>query len=159
MLILSPQTHKLLRGESCWKILLTSGKTITEDQRSFDLLRGHRLVNWFLDIASTGDCARIKELTLCTPAGEHTLTIAEPYSAFQFSQNTMGLLSGERQQCAQIIGRVDDKATGACSCIIWDALDHTVHTNHRTNIHDFTSWRRGTPDLKALNYPAMGVRL
>jgi hypothetical protein len=153
------KASKLLAGGSIWKVTLSSGKVIEEDQPSFDLLRGHRNIDWYLDIASTGDCARIKELTICTLAGEYTLAISEPYSAFQFKQGMLSIMTGERQANAHIIGRVDNKETGDCTCIVWSSVDQMLHTNHRTNIHYFTSWRRGTPDIGAINWSAMGVRL
>jgi len=156
--LISPEM-KLRHGLSFWKVTLDSGKHLREDQVVSDLLRGTRSVNWHLDIAATNDCAHIKELTLCTPAGERTLGITDPYTAFQFSQGTMSIMSGGRRANAQIIGRVDDKEIGTCTCIIWNAVDQILHVKHVTNIHNFTSWRRGTPDLGIINYQAMGVRL
>lgn len=166
MIILRPNIKKLLRGESYWSLLLDSGKEVIEGQHSFDLLRGIRSVDWYLETASTTDCAHIKEITLHTPAGIVTLAAhtnthggVVPYSIFQFKQGTLPLFSGEKSFNAQIIGRVDDKETGACTCAVWNALDKMLHMSHVTNIHNFSSWRRGTPHLGAINYAAMGVRL
>lgn len=166
VLILHSNKQKLLRGQSYWKIVLDSGKEIVEGQHSFDFLRGMRSVDWYLEVASTTDCAHISELILCTPVGEFSLFAhrnavggVEPYSLFQFKQGIAPLFGGERAFHAQIIGRVDEREQGSCTCIIWNALETTIHTSHRTTLHNFSSWRRGTPHLGAINYAEMGVRL
>ena len=158
MLNLITTTGKLLRGESYWKVLLTSGKIITEGELSFDFLRGTRSIDWYLDIAATDDCRRIKEITLCTPVENTTLAISEPYSTFQLKRGTKLLLQSGNVANAHIIGRVDDKVTGDCTAIIWDTLERQIYT-HVTNIHSFSAWREGVAPIGAINYAAMGVRL
>lgn len=162
MINLLPPIIKLLRGETFWRATLTSGKTLTEGQPSFDFLRGTRSVDWYLDIVGNGDCRRIENLTLCTPEGDFTLVSLhvppEPCSFFQFKRGTKQLLTGGNVANAHIVGRVDDKSTGECTAIIWDNQERRVYT-HSTNIHRFSAWREGIIPIGALNYVAMGVTL
>jgi hypothetical protein len=162
MLNLFTTTGKLLRGESYWSVVLTSGKTITEGELSFDFLRGTRSIDWYLDIASTEDCKRIKEITLHTPVENITLAIPgtppEPYCVFQLKRGTKLLNTGANVANAHIIGRVDDKATGDCTVVIWDAIERRTYT-HITNIHNFSAWREGVCSVGAIAYQYMGVRL
>lgn len=155
-------TLTTFRNDTFWRVTLATGKQITEGQISFDFLRGTRSIDWHLDIASTNDCKQIKAIALCTPEEEVTLHVSgtppEPYCVFQFKQGTKLLLRKGNIVNAHIIGRVDDKRTGDCTAIIWDALEKKVYT-HTTTIYHFSAWRQGVADIGPINYQAMGVRL
>jgi hypothetical protein len=121
----SPLVHTsmILAGQSYWKVKMRSGKEYSERDLSFDLLRGSHSIDWALDITGSGDNgaqsdgqAKIAELTLCTPDGNATLTITEPYSAFQLKCGASSMFGNERILLGQIIGRVEDKESGRCSC-------------------------------------------
>lgn len=148
-------------GHSYWKVKLNSGKEISELGMSFDLLRGTRSIEWLEDIVGSGDNARIAAITLCTPHGNATLLIGEAYTTFQLKQGTMTISERgtERILQAQIIGRVDDKATGECTAVIWDVLEQRLYTDFKTNVRDFAAWRPGTMPIGALHLDVVGVRL
>lgn len=157
---------RLVQGRSYWKVHLTTGKTITEGQLSFDLLRGSRNIIWLEDVIGSGDNRNIREITLCTPEGDVTLPISEPYTAFQFQQGMVSFFGGERIANAQVIGRVDDKETGACTCVVWDVQGEEqpdgsykhLFIGHLTSVKNFASWRAGTPHIGRLHYEMVGLR-
>lgn len=151
---------KILKGMSYWRVVLASGKVISEDDMSFDLLRGRRPVDWALDIVGAGDIKNIKELHLITPEGDACMPIGEPYTAFQFKRGTVMMFSGcQRIMNAQIIGRVDDKETGACTAVIWDVQEQKLYVDHLTTVHNFSAWREGVAAVGALSLEIVGVRL
>lgn len=165
MVALFQSTTRLVQGRSYWQVKLTTGKTVTEGQVSFDFIRGPRNVIWLEDIIGSGDNRHIKELTLCTPEGDVTLAISEPYTAFQFQMGTVAFFGGEKIPNAQIIGRVNNRETGECTCAIWDVQgeeqpDGTrkhLFLNHKTNVRSFASWRGGIPHIGALSYKHVGL--
>jgi hypothetical protein len=166
MVALFQATTRLVQGRSYWRVHLTTGKTVTEGQLSFDLLRGSRNVIWLEDIIGSGDNRNIRDITLCTPEGDITLPITEPYTAFQFQQGMVSFFGGERIPNAQVIGRVENKETGECTCVIWDvqgeeqsdgSVKH-LFVNHITTVKDFASWRSGTPHIGKLYYEMVGLR-
>lgn len=166
MLSLFTGQSRLLAGRSYWKVKLSTGKTVVEGQLSFDLLRGTRNVDWHLDICS-GDAKYIQEIALCTPEGEFPLAITTPYTAFQFQMGTLSFFGGKRVANAQIIGRVDDLETGACTAHIWDnqgdemepGVYKHLFLNHKTSVQHFETWRAGIPSPGKLAMEMMGVRL
>jgi len=150
----------ILEGFSYWKVELTSGKELTEDALSFDFIRGIRNIDWALDLVSTGDVGKIRELKLCTPHGVASLPILEPYTAFQLKVGTKVLLGGsERVLQAHIIGRVDDRETGKCTAVIWDVIEQKLYLDYSTSIRNFKRWRDGVSDLGELSISVLGVRL
>lgn len=162
MYITSLLSHssQLLNGLSYWKVILTTGKEFSEFDRSFDLLRGIRPVDWALDIVGSGDNAKVAELILCTPHGNAHMRINEPYTALQLKRGVMSMLGGgERIIEAQIIGRVDNKETGECTATIWDVTEQKLYLDHKTNVKHFTKWREGISDIGALSVEVVGVRL
>jgi hypothetical protein len=158
---------RLIKGLSYWQVTLTSGKTFHEGQFVFDFIHGSRNISWTNDIVSSGDSRNISELVLCTPEGNVNLPILEPYTAFQLQRGTASLLTGERIVNCQIIGRVDDKDTGACTAIIWDAIGEDIedgtkkhlYIDHFTTIKNFKKWRSNVADIGAISLDVVGVRL
>jgi hypothetical protein len=144
---------------------MRSGKEFSELDKSFDLLRGTRPVDWALDIVGSGDNgkqsdgqARIEELYLCTPQGEVSLSISEPYTAFQLKRGTMDLLGWNRIIQAQIIGRLDDSETGRCTAYIWDVQEQRLYGEWQTYITNFAAWREGIIPIGALNLEPIGLK-
>lgn len=151
--------QKFSLGESYWRVILSTGRVISELERSFDLVRGKRPINWHLDLVAAGDVARIKELWICTPAGEAALRIDEPYTAYQFSMSSLMTDGSDRSKLAQIIGRVDDKATGKGIAYIWDVATQQLYKDDQADVMNFGAWRPGITPPGALALPALGVRL
>lgn len=158
MHLLTPFTT-LLCGLSYWKVKLSTGKEISEHQLSFDLLRGKRNVDWALDIVGSGDSGKITEMILCTPQGDAHMPLVEPFTALQLKRGTQDLFGGQKTIMAQIIGRVDDRETGACTACIWDVLEQKLYTDFVTNVHAFGAWREGITAPGALSADVIGFRL
>lgn len=179
-------TKILLAGQSYWKVLFTSGKTLSEldtkldtklaivRELDFQAMGGRfpqvpafdptknmttRKVEWLEDVVASGDAAHIKELILCTPQGDAHLPVVEPYSAFQFKRGTISMFGGERLLQAQVIGVVTDKETGECTASIWDVNEQKLYEDFQTTLFNFGSWREGAIAPGALNYEMMGIRL
>lgn len=160
--------HHIARGQSYWKVFLTSGKEVSEvgtkvefvhDQETGKPVARKRQIQWYDDIVASGDARRIKELCLVTPDGEVRLPIIEPYSAFQLHRGTMLPFTGERLCNMQLIGRVDNKETGDCTACIWDAIEQKLYTDVLTTVFDFCAWREGVAKVGTINLDVVGVRL
>ena len=144
-------------GESYWRAVLSSGREVSEVQTVKYQGNAHRPIAWLEDIVASGDAARIAELWICTPKGDAALKITEPYSAYQFQA---GMLTIEgRQIVAQIIGRVDDKASGRGVAFIWDVVTQQLYRDEEANVLSFGAWRPGIARPGALALPVIGVRL
>lgn len=143
--------------KSYWKVVLTTGKELTENKLVLDFARGgYRPIDWALDLNTTGDLLKIKELWLICPNGEQRmLSITEPGTAFQFKYRSRDILSSTIE--AQCIGRVIDKENGFCECWIWDKVLGIV--KYDSNINDFGMWRDGLMPLTKLSTEVMGLRL
>src|SRR5690349_19255980 len=78
---------------SYWSCLLTTGKRWNERQLVPTLIKGQRglrRLDWALDLVSTGDIKRIKEITLHCPDGRTAvLEIPESGTAFQFKTKAL----------------------------------------------------------------------
>lgn len=145
---------------SYWQVVLSTGRILSElDIVSNQQIQGKRAADWTLDLISTGDISKVTEIHLISP-GYHPaiLKITEPGTAFQF-KNASVLAMGEtgRQLEAQIIGRVDDKVTGACTCYIWDRV--LGLGKYGSNINRFGTWRPGIAPIGALSQEVMGLKL
>jgi hypothetical protein len=161
--VLGATIGRLFGDRAYWAAKLQDHRWISElDQRM------GRSFDWTLDAVDTGDVLKIKELWLFCPPNSVSplgntarLPITEPGTAFQFKVASVdGFLDGmERKVESQIIGRVDDKATGACTCFIWDAQLRVLSTPWQSNIHSFGSWREGIAKIGALSPQVLGVRL
>ncbi len=149
--------RKFARGESYWKVILTSGRELSEVQTVTYNGRKKRPILWLEDVVASGDAARIAELWICTPRGDAALRITEPYSAYQCQQGVLTLQG--RRTTAQIIGRVDDKATGRGVAFIWDVITQQLYRDESANVTAFGAWRPGIVPPGALSLPVIGVRL
>lgn len=162
MLELFTAQQRLQRGLSYWKVKLTTGKEFHEGQITFDFLHGPHNISWIEDIVGSGDNKHISELTLCTPEGDVTIPILEPYTAFQFQRGTISLFNGERIANCQVIGRVDNKETGACISAIWDVQGDSegkhLYIDYFTSVFNFEKWREGVADSGPMNYDVLGLR-
>lgn len=159
-------------NKSKWEVVLTTGKTITEDQLVLDIRRGgYRQIDWALDLNTTGDLLKIKELWLITPGGHRTvhrgaseipivLQITEPGTAFQFKHTNHDFLGGSGRIIeAQCIGKITDKDTGDCQCWIWDRVLGLIE--YKSNVNNFGMWRKnsGLMPLTKLSHDVTGLRL
>jgi len=151
------QLRKFARGESYWKVILTSGREISEVQTITYQGKNKRPIQWLEDVVNAGDAARIAELWICTPRGDAALRITEPYSAYQCQQGVLTVQG--RRTTAQIIGRVDDKATGRGVAFIWDVITQQLYRDSDANVTAFAAWRPGVVPPGALALPVIGVRL
>lgn len=157
---------------SHWEVVLTTGKVLTEYQLVYDFGRAcHRQIDWSLDLNTTGDLYKIKELWLICPGGHRTtfrggverpirLEITEPGTAFQFKHgtfNTLGVTSKNVE--AQIIGKITNKEDGDCICWIWDRIHGLIE--YQSNINNFGMWRpnSGLIPLTKLSLEVVGLRL
>lgn len=159
---------QLLRGQSYWRVKLSTGKTYSELDQAVkfvpDPLTGRmvarsRAIEW-TDIVAAGDTARIQQIAMVTPQGTVTLNITDPHSAFQMKRGTVDMFGGGRIMEAQIIGKVTNRETGACLAHIWDARHFLLFTQFESNVRDFASWLPGEvipPGALALDI--IGVRL
>lgn len=157
---------------SYWAVKLESGKWCTERDMVADPGHplGERPFDWTLDLVGTGDIRRIVELWILCPATRFSpagstgrLLITERGTPFQFKvKSTSGLSSGlllYAQRESQVIGRVDDKQTGRCTCFIYDHEWQVLSTPWVTNIDDFGSWREGICPIRQLSAEVLGFDL
>ncbi len=73
----------LAQGLSYWKVKLrptslSKRREFSELDMTWDAVRGHRPLDWALDIVGTGDNTRIEELMLVTPQGEVVMPLCFP---------------------------------------------------------------------------------
>lgn len=160
--IISPFAIK----HALWCVKLANGRFLSECDlvRDYSLQR-KRPFDWTLDLVNTGDVMQIRELWMVCPPSPTSplgntarLPITEPGTAFQFKTKHLSLGVGE-PVFHQIIGRVDDKATGACTYFVWDHLLRAMSTPLPNNIYDFQSWRPEVGRIGALGLDVLGLRL
>lgn len=155
---------------SYWEVVLTTGKVLSENNLVFDFRRaGYRQIDWALDLNTSGDILKIRELWLVTPGGHRTtlrggaerpimFSIKDAGTAFQFKHAMFDSLGGSgRHVEAQCIGRVTNKETGDCECWIWDRVLGLIE--YKSNINNFGSWRSGLMPLTKLSTNVIGLRL
>jgi hypothetical protein len=160
---------QLLRGQSYWRVKLTSGRTFSEldhavkftpDPLTGRLVARSRAVEWLEDIVGSGSTANISQIALVTPHGTVSLEITEPETAFQFKRGIVDMFGGGRHMEAQIIGRLENRETGACVTHIWDGRHQQLFANFSTSVKDFASWRPGEVIAPGqLAYHVVGVRV
>jgi hypothetical protein len=163
----------LFTMEPYWRVVLTTGRKISGIEKhrvSFAESLAHpewgreRSIDWTLDLLSTGDLLKIKELHLVYPGlfRHACLEITEPRTAFQFRRQAKGMDMGTGQVLdsveAQIIGRVYDKENGLCQGYIWDRVKGLIQYDE-VEINNFPSWRSGLMPPGVLNLDVLGVRL
>jgi len=148
-----------------WRAVLTTGKKLTKHQTVYDQMLGrYRELDWTLDLVSTGDILKIKELHLIYPSllQYAKLKILEPGTAFQFCRQVWGVDPGSGELFdrveAQIIGRVYDKVNGLCEGYIWDRVQGLMDYTD-VSVYDFPSWRSGLMPPGKLSLDVLGVRL
>ncbi len=151
------QLRKFAHGESYWRAILRDGREISEVQTVTYNGRNKRPIQWLEDVVASGDAARIAELWICTPRGDAALRITEPYSAYQCQQGVLTLEG--RRTTAQIIGRVDDKASGRGVAFIWDVTTQQLYKDESANVLALGAWRPGIVPPGALALGVIGVRM
>lgn len=165
--ILAPE--RMMR--SCWAVKLSDDTFLSELDTKFDLrVAGRRQFDWALDLCDTGDILKVTSLWLfgppspAFPAGQtRFLTIEEPGTAFQFKVANVDVMGAwGKTTINQIIGKVTDKESGACTCWIWDGVRQQIQ-EYQSSIYHFGSWRREGPsqvaEIGALSHEVMGFRL
>ncbi len=150
-----------LRQYSYWEVQFTSGKVLNELGKVHDFMVGERLVDWTLDLVSTGDMRRVKEVRLICPGilTHGVLRLTERQTAFQFKSSS-AVHDGVRQYRileAQVIGRINDLDTGACDCFVWDRMLGLF--KYSSNIRDFGSWHDRIAPVGELSQNVLGLRL
>jgi len=152
-----------LLQNSYWQVTLSTGRRLSEmDVVSSPLQGSERPADWTLDLVTTGDILKVKELCLIYP-GWFTrpaiLKITEPGTAFQFkTASAMAFGANGRQLEAQVIGRITNKETGACECYIWDR--HLGLIGYQSNVRTFGSWDPGRiAPIGELSQNVIGLRL
>jgi hypothetical protein len=164
--VLGSVIGKIFPNRSYWAVKLSTGKWCCELDTRFDAGIA-RPFDWTLDLVDTGDVEKIKELWLfCPPSPGNPLgstarlPIVEPGTAFQFKVASLHALgASERWVESQIIGRVEEKETQACTCFIWDAPLRLMSTPYTTTLQQFGSWREGIAPIGALSHTVLGLRL
>lgn len=148
-----------------WGAVLITGRKLSKYQRVFDQRLGQeRELDWSLDLISTGDILKIKELHLVYPGllRKAVLKITEPGTVFQFCRQVKGFdpSSGQGFDAveAQIIGRVYDKENGLCEGYIWDRVQGLLQYKD-VSVYKFPSWRPGLMPPGELSLEVLGIRL
>lgn len=150
-----------------WSVLLRTGKEWSERSLIPTFIRGQRglrKLDWALDLVSTGDVHKIKELTLNCPDGRKAvLEITEDMPAFQFKTKALDMIgAGSAALEYHVIGRVIDKLTGRCECFIWDYRPEPGKPNlvaYKSTIYNFGGWRPTVTPIGALGLEVQGFRL
>lgn len=162
-----------LRGTAYWEATLYTGRKVSGIERTKVTERDRMLkpelkdvlersIDWTLDLVSTGDVLKIKELSVVAP-GVHlpgVLKVTEPGTVFQFknvSATTGAFGVMDRIINALVIGRVDNKETGACTCWIWDR--ELGLFPYKSNITDFGTWHPRIAPIHGLAHDVIGLRL
>jgi hypothetical protein len=145
---------------SHWEAELTSGKVLNEREAKTDLLKGvTRLVDWSLDIVSTGDVRHIKQLRMYCPDGQVVaLDITEPGTAFQLKVGNAMIGGGGHSMIAQVIGHVANKETGECECYVWDWRRRDAFA-WSSNVYAMGTWSESIMPIGALAFNVLGIDL
>lgn len=178
---------------SYWAVRLSTGEWLCEARTKTDLRTGmERFFDWSNDLVANGDVLKIRELWLLCPPSRTSplgntarLDITEPGTAFQLKIATIdsSIVASSRTVQAHIIGRIDNKETGECTCYIWDTVQDGLCTPEtmiydpmtgsakrdehgnlayagKTSVYNFHSWRPGSlAPLGRLELATVGVRL
>lgn len=148
-----------------WRAVLTTGQKLSKYDKVYDSrVGGERELDWTLDLISTGDILKVKELHLVYPGlfRYAKLKITEPGTAFQFCRQVKGMDMSTMEMVdrveAQIIGRIFDKENGLCQGYIWDRVKGLMQYTD-VDINAFPSWREGLMPPGELSLDVLGVRL
>lgn len=166
-----------------WRVVLTTGREISERGMTFDMARGGlRPIDWSLDLCSGAnpDILKVKEIWLMFPQelshftgiergnpihqrieqriSSAVIPVKEKGCVFQMKIKSLdGFGANTSTFECQIIGSVGDKETGECRCYIWDARLGLVA--YKTSIYDFGSWREGIAEIKNISHAVIGLNL
>lgn len=147
----------LAHGNSYWKAMLTTGRTLSQLDTVTDMRQARtRNIEWLEDLAGSGDLGKVCRVSLCTPQGDVTFAVRRPYTAFQFNVGVMSTLG--RTQTAQIVGCITG-SEGECIAAIWDHVEQRLYSEFHTNVLRFAAWRPGVFAQGRLNIEALGLRL
>src|SRR6266568_1268522 len=143
---------------SYWSVLLTSGREWSEHHLIPTFKKGQagvRKLDWALDLVSTGDIHRIKELRLHCPDGRKAvLEILPDTPPFQFKTKTLNMIgAGDNALEFQVIGRVIDKVSGRCECFAWDYRPKPGEPQlvaYKSNIYNWGAFRDTVTPIGAL---------
>lgn len=151
-----------------WAVKLRhTGKWLCElDMRNDVRLGMRRPFDWTLDMVDTGDVCRIEQLWLfCPPSKQFPmgqsdyLVIPESGTAFQLKVGILHAFGeSSRVLASQLIGRVENKETGECSCLVWDVSLGVLGT-WTSNIYEMGKWRDGMAPLGNLSQHVLGIQL
>lgn len=151
---------------SFWVVKLDNGKLLSERDTVNDFIKdGKRPIDWTLDLITTGDIYRVKELWLICPPnpGNPTgqtarLPITIPGTAFQFKVANMDVMGAwGKTRAAHVIGRVDHPETGDCTVFAWDDELRALIAPYQTNIHEFKTWRDSIASPRHISMPVLGL--
>lgn len=180
---------------SFWAVKLSTGEWVSEARVKFDIYTGeYRYFDWSNDLVATGDVKKIKEIWLFCPPGKHApmgntahIPIIEPGTAFQFKVGMVdsNIVVSSKSVQAHVIGRIDNKETGDCTCFIYDPIedglltpeteiydknntesgfrrlnqDGSIATVGKTNITRFHSWRESLGFVGNVEFQNLGIKL
>ena len=151
-----------------WAVKLRSRKWLCELDLRLDSRSGvARPFDWTLDLVDTGDIKNVVELwLLCPPSAMNPrgntarLPIIESGTAFQLKINSLdGFGTMYKSMESILIGRVDDKTSGDCTCFIWDAGLRVMSQPWKSSVYHIGSWREGIAPIGAISHAVMGLEL
>lgn len=147
-------------ARSYWRVELTNGRTIRER----DTVAGGRLIDWSLDLVSTGDVKRIKKIFLdCPMLLCGSLSVEERQTVFQFKTKQMQAFGAIGSNLEfQCIGKVVDKENGDCVCLIYDRIKGLFRYdgNIKTfGVKPYGMWRDSLLPIGSLEENVLGVSL
>ena len=166
-----------------WRVVLTTGKEVSERDTVFDLGRGGlRPVDWSLDLCSglNPDILKVKEIWLMFPEpldrytciekdnpiyqvkegkiSSAVLPVKEPGCVFQMKIKSLdGFGANTSTFECQIIGVVSDKVSGECLSYIWDRKMGLVA--YKTSVYDFGTWREDIAKISNISHAVVGLNL
>lgn len=163
-----------------WRVVLTTGKEVSE--RGMVFRDGIRPIDWSLDLITTGDILKVKEIWLMFPQelshytciekgnpihqridgkiSSAVLPIKERGCVFQMKIKSLDgspiAMTSSTFEC-QIIGAVGNKETGECHCYIWDRMMGLVA--YKTSVYDFGTWRESIAKIANISHTIVGLNL
>lgn len=148
-----------------WRVILSTGKTINGyEKRPGFKLKEERSIDWCLDLVSTQDYLKIRELQLVYPGllKHVSLKITEPGTAFAFVRQVKGLDMSTGRSLdhveAIIVGKVYDKVNGLAQGYIWDRVKGLLGYED-VSVYEFPSWRSGLIPPGKLSLERLGIIL
>ncbi len=157
----------LLTGRAFWGIEVENGGWYTQLHHLVDVAAAQeRELRWYDDLVATSDVLRIKELWLFCPRSKETpwgaecgLKITEKGTAFHCAGRAINVGTGRGYPTFTLVGRVNDKDTGACELYVWDALVRRCYHHYANVREEITQWREGGPLVGRLALDRVGLRI